>query len=315
MITLSHKTKQYLLAALKVLLLAATFWYIYYKVTQANAQTLAAFLNAIQLKNGFSILVFVVLAGANQFFEVLKWKTLVSEIESISFKTALQQSLASLTISMSTPNRIGEYGAKALYFPKHQRKQVLLLNFFGNIAQLLATFFFGIVGTLYVVQRYGIEISTTKLVLLLVVLLGVGTLGYYFKEKQLLLKGLSIAKVMKYISNIEGVRKLKVMLYALLRYVTFSCLFYLLLTFFGAKLPIFDAFLLIFAMYLLVSILPSIFIFDVILRGGVAVWLFTLAGVPELSILCTVLAMWLLNFVLPSLFGSYYVVTYKPVAA
>lgn len=295
------------------MLLAVTFWYIYHKVTQTNAQTLDAFLDIIQLKNGFSIVLFLAFAAANQFFEVLKWKTLVSKIEPISFKTALQQSLASLTISMSTPNRIGEYGAKALYFPKHQRKQVLLLNFFGNMAQLVVTFFFGMLGTAYVVQTYGIEISTTKLVVLLVVLLGLGTLGYYFKEKQLLLKGLSIAKVLQFISKIEGVRKLKVMLYAMLRYFIFSSLFYLLLTFFGAKLPILDAFLLIFAMYLLVSILPSIFIFDVILRGGVAVWLFTLAGVPELTILCTVLAMWLLNFVLPSLLGSYYVVTYKPI--
>jgi hypothetical protein len=65
-------------------------------------------------------------------------------------------------------------------------------------------------------------------------------------------------------------------------------------------------------MYFLVSVIPTFFIFDVVIRGGVAVWLFSFLGVPELVILSTVLAMWLLNFVLPALFGSFFVLTYQP---
>lgn len=295
------------------MILAGTFGYIYHKLTQTNAQTLDAFLNALQRINGGFIVVVMVLVVANQLLEILKWKTLVATIEPISLKTAMQQSLASLTISMSTPNRIGEYGAKALYFAKPLRKQILLLNFLGNISQLLMTFFFGMVGISYVVQHYDIGISTLNLVLLIITFLAFMGMAYYFKEKQLLIKGLSIAKVIQFIKKIEGYRKLKILIFSLLRYVLFSSLFYTLLIFFGAKTPVLEAFLLIFTMYLLVSILPSIFIFDVILRGGVAVGLFTLAGVPELTILCTVLTMWILNFVLPSVLGSYYVMKYKPV--
>ena len=64
-------------------------------------------------------------------------------------------------------------------------------------------------------------------------------------------------------------------------------------------------------MYLLVSVVPSLFILDVVVRGGVAVYLFSLIGTPEWPVLATVTSMWILNFVLPAICGSYYVLKYK----
>ena len=64
-------------------------------------------------------------------------------------------------------------------------------------------------------------------------------------------------------------------------------------------------------MYLLASIIPSIFIFDVIIKGSIAVYLFSLAGVNELIILSIITLMWGLNFVTPSVFGSYYVLNFN----
>lgn len=90
-------------------------------------------------------------------------------------------------------------------------------------------------------------------------------------------------------------------------------MFYGLLLFFGAEIAFSTALALIFAMYLLVSIAPTIFIFDVVVRGGVAVWLFSFAGISEFTVLSTVLVMWVFNFVIPSFIGSYFVLAYQPV--
>jgi hypothetical protein len=49
----------------------------------------------------------------------------------------------------------------------------------------------------------------------------------------------------------------------------------------------------------------------VIIRGSVAVYLFSFVDVNELTILAVVTIMWLLNFVLPSIFGSYYVLNFR----
>ncbi len=316
MIAVSHKAKQYLLAAAKVLVLAVTFGYIFYKLKNNPSLDFGAFTATIFSKgnvSGYLLLLFLGLAVANWYFEILKWKILVSTFEKINFKTALKQSLASLTVSLATPNRIGEYGAKALFFESRKRKKILLLNFLSSGAQMLVTSFFGIFGLLYLFQNFNIPYSVTTLCYFGIGVILLLAVAYYFKEKELLMKGFSMAKTIRFFRSIPFKIKFKTVLFSSFRYVIFSGMFYGMLLFFGAKISFIEAIPLIFAMYLLVSVLPTLFIFDVVIRGGVAVWLFSFAGIPELSVLSTVLAMWLLNFVLPSLLGSFFVLTYQPI--
>lgn len=316
MIAISIKTKNYLITAAKILVIAITFGYIFLKISTNKVLSFEEFITDVVSKgivSGYLILVFLLLATANWYFEILKWQNLVSSFEKIKFKTALKQSLSSLTVSLATPNRIGEYGAKALFFASHHRKKVLLLNFYSGAAQMLVTSVFGIIGLSYSIQRFNPDFAYKNILIIgLIVTLVIGV-GYILKEKKLLLKGLSISKILDFLKNIPFSVKLKTILFSVVRYAIFSSLFLGILLFFGADIEILEAYLLIFSMYFLVSILPSLFIFDVVIRGGVAVWLFSYVGIPELTVLSTVFSMWLLNFVLPSLLGSFYVVTYQPI--
>jgi len=315
MISLFHKSKQYLLVALKVLILAATFWYIYVKLKATNAKTFDAFQEAFDIEGPYLFyygIHFLLLAILNWFFEILKWKTVVSFLDRISFKKALKQTLAALTISLATPSRVGDYGAKALFYAPEKRKQILVLNFFSNGAQMLTTLIFGLYGLFYVWMHYDLQLSILNLVLLLIVALLLGFLGYLFKEKELIVKGFSVGNVIRYYKKLGASIQIRTFIYSVIRYGIFSYLFYNLLRFFGVEMPLWDVLPIIFAMYLLVSIIPSLFIFDVVVRGGVAVWLFSLAGISELPVLSTVLCMWILNFVFPAIWGSFYVISYKP---
>ncbi|MEZ4881492.1 MAG: lysylphosphatidylglycerol synthase domain-containing protein [Flavobacteriaceae bacterium] len=315
MIAVHHKAKQYLLATAKVLVLAVTFGYIFFKLKNNDSLGFIEFTSGIFSKGSiaiYSLLFFGFLATANWYFEILKWQSLVSTFEQISFKTALKQSLASLTVSLATPNRIGEYGAKAFFFENRKRKKILLLNFFSGAAQMLVTTFFGVFGLLYLLRNFNIPYSVTMLCYVGIGAILLLAVGFYFKEKELFLKGFSIAKTIQFFQSIPFQIKFKAVLFSVFRYVTFSGMFYGLLLFFGGNINFPETIPLIFAMYFLVSILPTLFIFDVVIRGGVAVWLFSFAGVPELTVLSTVLAMWLLNFVMPSLLGSFFVLTYQP---
>jgi hypothetical protein len=315
MIAIPHKAKQYLLATAKVLILAITFGYIFYKLKSNDAVHFSEFAKVIYSKgiiSGYYLLLFLILASANWFFEILKWQTLVAFIEKIDFKTALKQSLASLTVSLATPNRIGEYGAKALFFGSLKRKKILLLNFFSSGTQMFITTIFGVFGLFYLLRNFNIKYSVATIGYFGIGIILLLAVGYYFKEKELLLKGFSIAKTMKFFKNIPFQIKFKTVLFSTFRYVIFNGMFYGLLLFFGANVLFFEAIPLIFAMYLLVSLVPTFFIFDVVIRGGVAVWLFSFVGIPELVVLSTVFAMWIFNFVLPALLGSFYVITYQP---
>ena len=310
-----YKTKHYLLAFAKVLVLAITFGYIFYRLQINPDLDLAVFTKAIILKGAVTVyflLFFIFMAALNWYFEILKWKNLASTLHKIDFKTALKQSLASLTVSLATPNRIGEYGAKALFFHKEERKKVMLLNFFSNGSQLMATVFYGLIGVLYFLGNYDVSYSKNILVFIVIALLSVGFLGYFFRKKEVFLKGFSVEAVYGFFKKLPNLLKLKICLYSAFRYMVFSVMFYGLLLFFGAEIPFVTAMSLIFTMYFLVSFVPTIFIFDVVIRGGVAVWLFSFVGIAELMVLSTVLAMWILNFVLPSILGSLFVLTYQP---
>ncbi|MAP80155.1 MAG: hypothetical protein CL526_03605 [Aequorivita sp.] len=315
MIVEAHKSKQYLLAIAKVLLLVITFGYIFYKLKSDTKLDFDSFIHSIITKGVFSIYVFIfllILAAANWFFEILKWKTLVATITKINFKTAQKQALASLTVSLATPNRIGEYGAKALFFKPENHKKVLLLNFFSGTIQMLVTVGFGSFGIFYLLQNFEINYSAVGVISLFTIIALVIIIGYYFKEKELFFKGFSLQKIYNFLKDISLNIKLKTVIFSIFRYLIFSSMFYVLLLFFGAKISVIEALPIIFAMYLLVSIFPTFFMFDVVIRGGVAVWLFSLVEIPELIILSTVLAMWILNFVLPAIIGSFYVLTFQP---
>lgn len=263
---------------------------------------------------GYFLILFWILAATNWMFEIMKWRSLVSTIKSIDFKTALKQSLAALSVSLATPNRIGDYGAKALFFEREKRKKVLVLNFYSNAIQLLTTIIFGIVGLFYFLLEYDVVYSTKAIIGLGIGIFIILILGYILWKKELLVKGFSIEKTFRYFQKFSNILKFKIFLLSILRYLVFSGMFYGLLLFFGAEITLYTALALVFAMYLLVSIVPSIFIFDVVVRGGVAVWLFSFAGVSDLTVLSTVLVMWILNFVIPSIIGSYFVLSYQPVA-
>lgn len=315
MISLSHKSKQYLLLALKVLILVVAFVFIYQKIITIEEQTWNEFKNAFSQKNPnryYPIFAFLILTIFNWGLEISKWKLAVSHLQPITFKTSLKQSLASLTASLATPARIGDYGAKAAYYPKKDRKQILLLNFFSSGIQMAVTTFLGVIGCILVAYAYPFPVAFDKLIILVIVLI-IGSFAFYVLRNQtLIIKGLSIKSVLSYFKNLRFKIKLGTVLLSLLRYITFSILFFLILIFFGSESSFAPTLIFIFAMYFFVSIIPSFFILDVVIRGGVAVWLFSILGISEPIVLCTVLTMWLLNFVLPALIGSYFVMTFKP---
>lgn len=310
----SHKTKQYLLAFAKVLVLVVTFGYIFYRFRNNPNLDFSDFIHSIYSKGsvvGYFLIILFLMASLNWIFEILKWKYLVSTIEKIDFKSALKQSLAALTVSLATPNRIGDYGAKALFFESRYRKKVLLLNFYANANQLLATLVFGILGLIYFLGKFEIMYSSKSLFALGAGIVSLIIMGYFLKEKEWFIKGLSLAKIFKIIGDFPTNLKLKVAGLSMLRYIIFSGMFFLLLLFFGAEIEFPTAMALICTMYLLVSIVPTLFIFDVVVRGGVSVWLFSFVGISEFTVLSTVLVMWVLNFVIPSLFGSYFVLSFQ----
>ena len=313
--TLPHKIKQFFVLLIKLSLVVGAFYFIYYKLTQNEDLSFKDFIAFTHKNNVFSVknvLILSVLSIFNWVFEILKWKTLVDIIQPISFKKATEQSLGSLTASLFTPNRIGEYGAKAMYFKKEKRKKIVGINFIGNTAQMLVTTCLGVVGLFYFNKVYHLNFDAVKIVRLcgFISLLFVA-IGLLLKKTALKVKWFSFEKTRAFYKLISTKTKLLTVVFSIIRYGIFSFQLYYLLLIFGVHISYTNAMVIICSMYLLASIMPSIFIFDVVVKGSIAVYLFDFAGVNQLTILSSITLMWVLNFVIPSVLGSYYVLNFK----
>ena len=314
MIHLSNKAKHYALIALKVLILTASLIFIYSRLASSGI----SYTNMMSQLSVASVMrwlpVFILLALLNWIFEIIKWKTLVSALRPISFKEATVQCLMSHGASVPTPGKVAEYGVKPLFFKPSRRKKIMVLKLYSNLSQLFATIFFGIPALVWVSINHNLTVKGWNILLLSGGLLLLSLAGYILRKKELLVKGLSLSKIVSFIRTLGFFRRFTVVLYALLRYLLFSTLFFFVLRFFGAEISFYLAFPYIAGMYLLASAIPVFFIFDLAVKGGIALWLFSFTAVGEYAVISTVFVMWLLNFAIPALFGSYFVLKFKPVA-
>lgn len=312
---LHSKIKQFFFVLVKLSIVTGAVFYIYHKLTTNVQLDLNEFVD-VSSKNGIfsvkSIIYLLFLSVFNWFFEIVKWKTLVDIVEKISFKNAMEQSLGSLTASLFTPNRIGEYGAKAMCFNSGLRKRIVLINFVSGTLQMAVTVILGVIGFVFLLKEYDFPVNLNKGILLFIFgIFGLVLIVFLLSKSKHSIKGIYLEKIITFLINYPKQNLIEAFLLSLLRYFIFSFQFYYLLNLFQIEIDYFNAMMFITSMYLITSVLPSIFIFDVVIKGSVAVYLFSLAGINDLTILSVVTLMWVLNFVFPSIIGSYYVLNYS----
>jgi hypothetical protein len=310
-----YKTKQFFFVLIKLSIVVGAFYFIYSKLAENENLQFNDFMSFLNENDTFSpknIIILLILTFFNWFFEILKWQQLVKSINNISFRSALEQSLGGLTASLITPNRIGDYGAKAVYYVKQYRTKIVLLNLSGNMAQMIITSIFGIIGFIIFVNRYQIDVNYYSVARFAFILLLIGLFtSIGVKHRRFKIKGYSLEYVLNFIRHMTINLHFTNLLLSLIRYLIFSFQFYYLLNLFGVAVEYNKAMVVITSMYFLASIVPSVAIFDVVIKGSIAVFLFGFVEVNELTILTIITLMWLLNFMIPSLFGSYFVLNFK----
>ena len=72
-------------------------------------------------------------------------------IQQIYFFTAYKSVLSGVTLSLNTPNRMGEYGGRILYVKEGSRLKAISLSIAGSISQLIVTLVMGCGGLIYLI--------------------------------------------------------------------------------------------------------------------------------------------------------------------
>ena len=309
MISISPKTEQFLLFIIKLLIVGGAFYFIYSQLANNDKLDWQKFLVLFEKNYSIGGIAFLLLLSVlNRFFEILKWQNLVSYLHKISLPEATKQVLGALTAGLFTPNGVGEYAGKALFFEKSKAKKVIFLNLICNGIQMILSIVFGIFGLLYFNANY--NIITTKTVS---ILFGICFLlfGILFFSKKINIKGYSIEKLIHKINEIPKAIHQKNIFLAICRYLVFSHQYYFLFLAFDIDLPYLILMATIASVYFLASSLPTFQFLDFAVKGSVAVYFFGILGVNEWIVVFISTLMWFLNVVLPVIIGSYYVMNYK----
>jgi hypothetical protein len=304
MISVSHKTKQFLVLLVKLLIVVGAFYFIYNQLAHNDALDWERFI-AIYNKNKSvaGILFILFLSFLNRFLEILKWQNLVASFQKITVPEATKQVLASLTAGIFTPNGLGEYAGKALYFEKSKAKQIVFLNLICNGIQLILSVVLGTFGLW--ILGFGNWVLC---------IFGIAILFFLFSflSKKIKIKGYSIQKFIEKINEIPKAIHQKNILLGIARYVTFSHQYYFLFLAFDVHLPYFTLMATIMSVYFLASSLPSFQFLDFAVKGSVAVYFFSPLHVNEWIVVFVTTLMWFLNVVIPVVLGSYFVLIFSP---
>lgn len=263
------------------------------------------------------LLAAVVLMPLNWGFETLKWRCLTRGFVQQSFFRAYQAVLGGVTLSIFTPNRIGEYGGRILFIPAKDNWKGVVATLVGSFSQLLVLIGLGVLGLVFFAEQH--------LMLEGYVLWGVFFMGVCLCTLMLfcfyniglvipLVKKLPFAKYLGRAARSVAILRAydrqvlsQTLVLALGRYFVYSVQYYLLLQFFGLELGFGSTMVGISTIFLLQTSIPLPPFLGLVVRGSLALHIWGYYGFNELAILAATFGLWTLNLILPALIGTIFI--------
>jgi len=309
---------------IKLLVVALAFWFLYQKVfaNESYLEIKAQFITILNTGSYFDLLIVFLLMLLNWSIDALKWQFLIQKLEKVSFWLALKAVFLGITVSMFTPNRIGEFGGRILCLQYANRIKAVLVTIFGNFSQLLATVIFGLLALSYFTLHFSFPVFTdffdnTLLIfgicllfifLLLYLLLNISKLSVILSKWKFLRKYEDYWSVFSDYSTSEI---LIVLLASMSRYLVYSFQFYLLIKFVNIDITFIQSLTMSALTFLSMSVIPTIALTEIGVRGSVAIYFFGFLSDNVIGIITAAFTLWIINLVIPAIVGTLFVYQLK----
>jgi hypothetical protein len=267
----------------------------------------------------------IALVFVNWGFEAKKWQVLLKPIQHISFFTAYKSVLSGVTLSLNTPNRMGEYGGRILYVQEGCRIKAISLCIAGSISQLIITVTIGCGGLVYLLffrdgnngPVMGLSVFWLRTLLFLSSCASIIIVLFYFKLSwiiKLVEKIPAAAKYVQYINVLEEFTPkllLRLLSFSFFRYLVFVIQYILLLHVLHVEISWITGFWTISILFLVLAIVPSFAIADLGIRGKFSTELLSFYSSNTLGIIGTTFGIWFINLFIPALLGSLFILSIK----
>jgi len=256
--------------------------------------------------------------------EAMKWQLLLSPLEKINLSNSLKSVFAGCSITMLTPNRTGEFGGRILFVRPENRIKAISATIVGSISQLTITIIVGVIAIItiknatasyklikelpWIFNQYVLVISSLVGFMLLMIFFRLDFLVNYLGRIP------GFKKISQHISFLNFFNRkilLRILFYSLLRYLVFILQYIFLLQVFYVDIDGFVCFGLLAIFYLTMAILPTIGFTELPVRATTSVLILGLVSENVLGIQTAALGIWLINLIVPSIIGSFYILRTK----
>ncbi len=297
--------------SIKLVILLLLFASLYWQIARKDdiGLVFSGIMSAID-KNIYLILLVVGLMFANWGIEALKWWLLINRAEPLTYFKSFLAIFSGATLTLFTPNRIGEYGGRFIFLKRPLRLETLQATILGSIAQIWVTILAGMAGLVWWLS--GTSTYTGATIQLMYWGLGFAMLFFtllYFRL-DIVARLIGKIKVLKryqdkwtrliHFSNTE---LLKVLILAAIRYGIYTGQFLILLYALDVSIDPWHGAALIATIFLLQSSIPTIAIIDLGVRGNLALFVFNGYTEQLNQVVAAAFCLWLINLVLPAILG------------
>lgn len=311
-----------LFSLFKTLLFVLIVWILYktFKDKQQNiGDLIVECKKALVWKNLWKGILLILLIFFNWGFEAKKWQQLALKIEDISFQEAFKSVLMGLSLGFITPANLGDYAGRMWKFQHQKRAESIGAILLGNGIQFYISLLFGTLSFVYflVTQHQLLLGFNAVVVIVLTISLFLGFFAYQKRHLFYLLilkipflkRFAHTIKILKHFTNQEVK---KVFFWGLMRYLTISLQFVLVLLIFQIKLNVLDLWTISCLIFLIKTIVPAInFLGDLGIREFSAIYFFSFYQVNTAAVIAATFVLWLINILFPVLLGSILVLKTK----
>jgi hypothetical protein len=300
-------------------LLAAWLFYSLYQQVKAqpDIDSSLALIRAMPFgSNAWKFWLVIAFVFVNWGLEARKWQLLMKAVQPISFITAFKSVLCGVTLSLNTPNRIGEYGGRILFVQEGNRIKAITLSIAGGMAQLIITMLMGCFGLVYLLftmdagdTLMGISVFWVRIFLYGSIFGTIVFTFFFFRLNWLvrLLEKLPYAdRFSKYINVLETFDAkilLRLLSISFFRYIVFVLQYIFMLQMLQVEQNVWTGFWIITVMFWILAIIPSFAIAELGIRGTVAKTLFSYSS-NTIGILTATFGIWFVNLFIPAFIGS-----------
>ena len=249
----------------------------------------------------------------NYGLEAVKWRWLISRFEPKTFSTAIKAVFSGITFNIITPNQMGDFAGRVIHLDTMNKWRGSLVTAIGHFAQVIVTLFFGICsfayfGKAYFDFAYWLPLGFLFVLALIFVYLRLNWIYQSVKHWPW------VNKLEKYVNVFESFNEWQ-LLYILglsfIRYLVYLTQYYFLLQFFKVEISFIPAAACIIGTFCVQSVVPSFLLLEIGLRGASALAFFTLFSSNQEGILLAAYSLWIVNMLLPSILGMYFIFKVK----